>query len=355
MLKEFFEKYLIDDAIIAVGVSGGADSLALVLQLDAFLRPQGRRVVALTVDHGLREESAAEAQYVADLMTKHQIEHHILIWSGEKPKTGIEEAARTARYALLCDWCKAHNIQTLAVAHHLLDQAETFLMRLQRGSGLNGLCGMSAVSEKNDIRLIRPFLLVHPEKLKDYLRAKNIVWMEDASNACDDYLRVRVRKFLPKLAETLDITPERIVDTMEVLARSKDYLEAQTGKFVNKNVRWFGLNGAVVSKQQLALQHEEIVFRVLCLLLKKIGFRDYIPRADDVLRLQKRIFEDTFHGATLAGCEIISFRQKLWIVPELKNEVKLSKKDWENFVLKHPEYEKIALPHKLKLSLYKSS
>lgn len=148
MLREFFEKYQIGDVAVAAGVSGGADSLALLFQLDAFLRPQGRRVIALTVDHGLRPESRDEAEYVAKLAAERQIEHHILTWEGKKPEKGIEEAARTARYGLLCGWCRDNGVGTLAVAHHLLDQAETFFMRLQRGSGLNGLCGMAPLSEK---------------------------------------------------------------------------------------------------------------------------------------------------------------------------------------------------------------
>lgn len=207
MLREFFEKYQIGDAAVAAGVSGGADSLALLFQLDAFLRPQGRRVIALTVDHGLRPESRDEAEYVAKLAAERQIEHHILTWEGEKPEKGIEEAARTARYGLLCGWCRDNGVGTLAVAHHLLDQAETFFMRLQRGSGLNGLCGMAPLSEKNGVRLIRPFLQVHPERLKEFLREHGVSWAEDPSNRCDDYLRVRVRKFLPQLAAALDITP----------------------------------------------------------------------------------------------------------------------------------------------------
>lgn len=355
MLREFFEKYQVDDDVIAVGVSGGADSLALLLQLEAFLRPQGRRVVALTVDHGLRPESREEAEYVAGLAAEHQIEHHILTWEGKKPEKGIEEAARTARYNLLCDWCVCNGVRTLAVAHHLLDQAETFLMRLQRGSGLSGLCGMAFVCKKNNIRLIRPFLSVHPEKLKEFLCVKNVSWVEDASNACDDYLRVRTRKFLPQLAAVLDITPERIVDTMSVLSRSRDCLEEQAMSFIQQQVCRYEQSGVSVDIVQLSNQHEEICFRVLCSLLKEVGRREYIPRADDVERLQKRLFDVTFRGATLSDCEIFPFRHKLWIVPELKGQVRLSKNDWKAYVALHPQYEKLVLPYKLKLSLYKSS
>ena len=194
MLREFFEKYQIGDATVAAGVSGGAISLALAFQLTPFASA-GPAGIALTVDHGLRPESRDEAEYVAKLAAERQIEHHILTWEGKKPEKGIEEAARTARYGLLCGWCRDNGVGTLAVAHHLLDQAETFFMRLQRGSGLNGLCGMAPLSEKNGVRLIRPFLQVHPERLKEFLRERGVSWAEDPFNRCDDYLRVRVRKF----------------------------------------------------------------------------------------------------------------------------------------------------------------
>ena len=130
-LVQFWLKYNLEDDVIAAGVSGGADSMALVLGLHKLLSAQNKRVVALTVDHGLRAESAQEAAYVAQVMARFGIEHHILVWQGDKPQRGVEEAARAARYALLEEWCLAHHVKTLAVAHHALDQAETFFLRLQ--------------------------------------------------------------------------------------------------------------------------------------------------------------------------------------------------------------------------------
>ena len=151
-LKDIINLSEITGDVVAVGVSGGADSLALLLLMDELLRPLGRRVAALTVDHGLRKESRAEAEYVAGVAAARGIEHHILTWQGDKPRSGVEEAARTARYALLCSWCHEHGVETLCMAHHQQDQAETFLIRLQRGSGLTGLCGMAAVSRLNGLR-----------------------------------------------------------------------------------------------------------------------------------------------------------------------------------------------------------
>ena len=188
-MEELFAKYQIKDEVVAVGVSGGADSLALVLQAAEELAVFGRKVVALTVDHGLRPTSRLEAEYVAGLMQKYGIEHHILTWTGKKPTTGIEEAARQARYTLIAEWCSQNNVHVLLTAHHAKDQAETFLMRLQSGSGLEGLCGIREYSVREGLVILRPLLAVNPENLRDYLRQRAIVWVEDESNRDTTFLR----------------------------------------------------------------------------------------------------------------------------------------------------------------------
>ena len=198
-MQNLLEKYKLEDKIIAVGVSGGADSLALVLAAKEQLEPLGKKIVALTVDHGLRSHSAQEAQYVAQVMTRFGIEHHILKWNGTKPTTAIEETARKMRYKLISDWCLAHNISCVMMAHHLQDQAETFLMRLQRGSGLSGLCAIREFEILDNLIILRPFLSQKPEELKKMLRAKNLRWVEDESNADEQFLRNKIRKFLPIL------------------------------------------------------------------------------------------------------------------------------------------------------------
>ena len=106
MLKNFLEQHKIKDKKLCIGVSGGSDSLALVLMADEELTPLGYKIIALTVNHGLRPSAQQEADYVASVMAQHNIEHHILYWNGEKPLTGIEEAARIARYELIGNWCK---------------------------------------------------------------------------------------------------------------------------------------------------------------------------------------------------------------------------------------------------------
>lgn len=354
MLKEFLEHHqLLHLDRLAVGVSGGADSLALALMLQEELSPLGIKVIALTVDHQLRKESTDEAFYVARIMKAYGIEHHILVWEGGKPLTGIEEAAREARYQLLKDWCFANQVKAVAVAHQAHDQAETFLMRLQRGSGLDGLCGMRAVSVRDGLLILRPLLNIMPEELRRYLQQRQLQWVEDPSNQCNEFLRVRARKFMPLLEEKLGITPKRLVETMHVLQDTLAYVQEQTNRFIKNHVRNWDNAGVSFSVKNLDVMAPELLFRVLSSLILQSGGAKYKAEAAEIKRLMLRLPEADFTGCTLGGCEIIKNYGQIWIVPELKIKSKPAKKVWEDFVAAHPKYKKIKIPYKLRLSLLK--
>ena len=143
-----------DDKKIAIALSGGSDSMALLL----LLKTQNIPLHALTVDHHLRPESASEAAQVAAWCNALGVPHTTLHWQHEKIESGLPEKARDARYALMFDWCREHHIQHLFTAHHLDDQIETMLFRLTRGSGLVGLSGMLPLTQRDGIFLHRPLL-----------------------------------------------------------------------------------------------------------------------------------------------------------------------------------------------------
>lgn len=354
MLKEFLELHqLLHLDRLAVGVSGGADSLALSLMLQEELSPLGIKIIALTVDHGLRKESTEEAYYVARIMKAYQIEHHILRWEGNKPLTGIEEAAREARYNLLKNWCFENNVKAVAVAHQAHDQAETFLMRLQRGSGLDGLCGMRPVSSRDGLLILRPLLKIMPEELRRYLKERQLQWVEDPSNQCNEFLRVRARKFMPLLEEQLGITPKRLVETMMVLQDTLSYLQVQTNRFIKNHVRNWDNAGVSFSVKNLDVMESELLFRVLSILILQTGAGKYKAESAEIKRLMLRLPENDFSGCTLGGCEIIKNHGQIWIVPELKIKNRPAKKLWEDFISVYPKYKKIKIPYKLRLSLLK--
>jgi len=352
MLRAFVQKHGIEPQTIAVGVSGGSDSLALVLMADRELRPLGFKIVALTVDHRLRPQSAAEAEYVASVMRTYDIEHHILVWETDpKPVNGVEEAAREARYALIGDWCRQHRVKYVMTAHHLVDQAETFFMNLYRGSGLNGLCGMSEVSRRPSFNLLRPLLATAPSQMKDFLNQAGIKWIEDESNNCEELLRVKIRHFLPKFTAATGITPGRIAETMARLQSSRDCLEEQAAAVIKTRFEnW--QNYAYACEPHLFAQLDaEIGFRVLARILKLIAGTDYPPRAQKTLSLLQKLKKTDFKAATLGHCQVRLQAEMLWFMPQRQDLGVYRPALWKKYIKAHKLPAKKKLPLNLRVFL----
>jgi tRNA(Ile)-lysidine synthase len=188
--------------VLVLAVSGGPDSVALMwlaARWRAALR-QGPRLVAVTVDHRLRAESAREAREVKRLASSLGIEHRTLVWRGDKPKTGRPAAARDARYDLLAKAARGLGATHIVTAHTRDDQAETVLMRLSRGSGIAGLAGMARRSARGDIAVMRPLLDVPKDRLVATLRRAKIDFASDPTNHDLAYTRPRLRALMPALA-----------------------------------------------------------------------------------------------------------------------------------------------------------
>ena len=178
---------------LAVAVSGGADSLSLALLADRWARDQGGRILALIVDHALRDASAAEAALTADRLAACGIAHRTFTLTDLPPGSGLAERARQARYRTLTEACAAAGIVHLLLGHHLADQAETLLIRALGGSTASGLAAMAPRLETSQLRLLRPLLDVPPGQLRAYLGAAGIGWVEDPSNRKMDALLPRLR------------------------------------------------------------------------------------------------------------------------------------------------------------------
>jgi tRNA(Ile)-lysidine synthase len=188
---------------ILLAISGGPDSTAL-LWLTARWKGANRntpQLIAVTVDHRLRKESKQEAAAVAILARKLKIPHYVLAWSAQKPKTGLQEAARTARYGLLLDLARKLDAAAIVTAHTLDDQAETILHRIARGSGLGGLAGMGAKTERDGIALLRPLIGVPKSRLIATLRKARVPFTDDPTNRDSRFLRPRLRQLAPELAK----------------------------------------------------------------------------------------------------------------------------------------------------------
>ncbi|MGO4712410.1 tRNA lysidine(34) synthetase TilS [Bradyrhizobium sp. 2TAF24] len=192
-----------DAPALVLAVSGGPDSMALMALAARWRRAlrRGPRLIAVTVDHGLRREAAAEARAVKALAATLSVEHHTLRWRGPKPRAGIPAAARTARYRLLADLARAHGTVHLLTAHTRDDQAETVLMRLSRGSGLAGLAAMARTSARDGLMLVRPLLDMPKARLVATLKRARIAYATDPSNQDRTFTRPRLRALMPVLAE----------------------------------------------------------------------------------------------------------------------------------------------------------
>lgn len=283
-------------APVAVAVSGGGDSMALAVLMVA----AGYDVLALTVDHGLRAGSRAEAEQAGKILTHKKIPHRILSWQGDKPSTHIQEKARAARYDLLLSACRAEKISTLAVAHNLEDQVETFWMRLAHGSGLDGLAAMSASRDVEGVKIIRPLLGFSRIMLRDYCRAAGVEFIDDPSNADEKFLRVKLRSFENLLAEE-GLSPDRLARTLQKLSRAKDALAWLEEKAAAACLS-LSAQGAALDVTAWLTYPEDIRQRLLSRAILSQQVSDYAPGADALQRLSESIAAGHFRGATLGGC-----------------------------------------------------
>jgi tRNA(Ile)-lysidine synthase len=199
--KQLFADWQAAPAII-LAVSGGPDSVALMWLAARWrsARKRGPRLIAVTVDHGLRPEAAREARDVKQLARSLDLPHRTLRWTGPKPKTGLPAAARDARYRLLAKAARAHGATHILTAHTRDDQAETLLMRMARGSGLAGLAAMARQSEREGVVLARPFLQISKSQLVATLTKARLGFVVDPSNRDLSFTRPRFRALMPALA-----------------------------------------------------------------------------------------------------------------------------------------------------------
>lgn len=211
---------------VALAVSGGGDSTALMVLFERWKRLYAPHSVGtiFTVDHGLRSSSRKEALDVLQWAQKLGLEGHILTWEGEKPSSRIQEVARKARYDLLGEACEAFRVDALLLGHTRDDQVETFLMRLARGSGIDGLSEMGEGDFPFPVPIIRPLLRHSRSQIRSFLTSEKHPWIEDPSNLNHCFERVRVRALVEHL-EKIGFNPAHIALSAKRLRRARQALE----------------------------------------------------------------------------------------------------------------------------------
>ncbi|MDX2485220.1 MAG: tRNA lysidine(34) synthetase TilS [Pseudodonghicola sp.] len=301
-------------AKLAIALSGGGDSVALLHILTRAFAPGQVQLFAATVDHGLRAEAAQEAEQAEQQAEALGVPHSILRWRGWQGRGNLSDAARTARYDLLCDWAQAQGIGALAVAHTVDDQAETLLMRLGRAAGVTGLSGIPARRLRGGVMILRPLLDIGRGDLRAYLRRNGLNWAEDPSNQELRYARVRARAMMADLAP-LDITPAALTNVARNMARADEALGWAAFEAARSASRVVA-GCVVLTPRALRLMPEEIARRLLLGALGWVGGGAYPPRRRPLAAL----LEDLHHGrpATLAGCRVVHHRGEIWICREVK-------------------------------------
>ena len=308
------------DTGVLLAVSGGPDSLAM-MTLFAEWRGVHRPdlvVEVATVDHGLRPESRQEAEMVASWARDLGFVHHVLAAEEIDAERNVQDQARRERYRLLVECAMTRGLSSVMTAHHLDDQAETVLIRLGRGAGVDGLTAMLPDTMWPGIHLLRPFLDVPKSRLLASLDVTGQRALDDPSNDLERFQRGRLRKLMPALARE-GITTDRLAATARRMQRARAALERFTSDHLDR-VSVLDAGGfATVDPGGLLDAPEEIALRALSRLVRGIGGSTYPQPLDRVERLLVRIGdEDTrFAGATLGGCRIVPERGRLLFVREL--------------------------------------
>ena len=308
-------------ASVILAVSGGPDSTALLFLAARWRAARTKRpkLVAVTVDHGLRPSSAREAAVVKRLAADLHVEHRTVRWMGRKPDTGLQEAARAVRYRLLVAAARKAGARHILTAHTRDDQAETVLFRLARGSGLSGLAGIARISALDHMTLIRPLLDIPKARLVATLNAAKIPFIEDPSNQDPRFARTRLRQLAPALArEGLDAArlaalARRLARAEQALARATEQALARLCRKGSTEPREMVMDG-----REFAALPVEIALRVLGRAIGQIG-REGPVELGKLERLLAAVLQS---GATrsrmrrtLAGAMITADAEKIVVEP----------------------------------------
>ncbi|WP_306047687.1 tRNA lysidine(34) synthetase TilS [Nioella sp. MMSF_3534] len=298
---------------LAVAVSGGGDSLALLGLACDWAEENHCRIHALTVDHGLRPEAGDEALLVAREAMRMGAQHDTLYWTGWDGKGNLQAAARDARYGLMREFCTREGIGAILLGHTQDDQAETVLMRLARGSGVDGLSAMPEGRFGRD-DILRPVLAESRADLRVWLTRQGMRWFEDPTNDDPRYDRVRARRLLTQLAP-FGIDASRLADTAASMARARVALLARARDLADRIVT--DRQGLLIyDRAGLERTEEETRLRLVSHGLACLSGAPYKPRLASLSATLDRALEG--QGGTLQGCRLIPSRDSLMMVREFK-------------------------------------
>lgn len=292
-------------ARLGVAVSGGGDSMAL---LDLLHQWGQVPLYVVSVNHGLRKEAAQEVALVADYAARHDLPHDVLDWRWDGVGN-LQQAARDGRREMIAAWAAARHISYVALGHTEDDQAETFLMRLARGSGVDGLAAMAQMRQEEGLTWLRPLLTVGRASLRDHLRARNLAWADDPSNEDIRFDRVKARQMMHALAP-LGLSVARLAQTAAHMRRERDVAAWAVATALEKCVT-LDAGDVVIARDAAAELPEALFLRLVSDGLAKVSGQPYRPR---FRALQAAVASS---GVTsLHGCLLLPTRDHLRITRE---------------------------------------
>lgn len=284
----------------AIALSGGCDSMALALLADSYARAHGGHTTTLTVDHGLRTESKHEAEQVGSWMHSVNIPHVILTPAHTHEGNNLMNAARQWRYDALSDWCRSHHVLHCLIAHHAADQRETIAIHTARGETEDGSSGMRRARNYRGVRFLRPLLSCEKETLQEFLRSKDMPWVEDPTNTDEQFARARLRQ-----QELADSRPtDRATREMEVAHAAALCVVIHADGFASVDrAMWQSLPPSIATQ-------------LLADIIRTIGGEISRPRKHKTLLLAEALRHNADTKRTLGGCLVRTFVNTIRIEPE---------------------------------------
>ncbi|MDR0968774.1 MAG: tRNA lysidine(34) synthetase TilS [Holosporaceae bacterium] len=321
-LIEFCRKHYSLNSIdsVCVAVSGGSDSMTLLIMSAEWAKKNDIRVYCATVDHKLREESAEEAKFVGDFCRSISVTHRILEWKRNErdiPHGKLENLAREARYRLISEFCENNGIPILLTAHNWNDQIETFEMRKNAGSRASGLAGMSQVRSLTEkAKLLRPTLYFTKDYLNSFLKKRNVSWKNDPMNEQEKFLRVSYRK---KIADYDDDKILSISNEIMRFGKMRNKIETAAVRFL-KEFCEFSRESAVIDKEKFLSEAKSVQTEILKRAIWNVGGKEYAPSVrEDILDkiLRKEI-------NTLGRCLLKIKKEKIFLFRENRTKTSTS-------------------------------
>ena len=316
IFKQFSSSLDVNEKL-AIAVSGGPDSLALAFLAKCYSLKEQVNIKYFIVDHKLRKESSFEAKSVKNILKKNNIDCKILPWNGKKPSTNIQASARDKRYFLLVNECKKNNIKNILLGHHLDDLSENFLIRIVRGSGLNGLISFSKKTKYKDhkLNITRPLLDVEKKDLIYIAQKVFNFFIKDPTNRNENFKRTRIRNLLQSL-ENEGLDKKKLILTINNLKDSDRSIKFYLNKNLKENVFFFKKKNIYILNKNFFAQSHEIIFRSLTKIIQNLGKKNYPVRGKSINKLIEGINTKSFSRFTLGGCFIDKVNETILISKE---------------------------------------